>query len=572
MIAIGVRSSEGVSGVSSEADRGTSSAVEAIFGVNASTTGRKTEPSSAPTSSDLNGVAPASSNPAFGSLHSVRAPASGAVGAITGVNDSSTGRKTKIGSAPTSSELNGAAPASSNPAIGTHPTASPGIKQDEHATKGSGIAENGYVHFNTYFPVTIDMEMANVPTVKSWKSLVSMPMKTGDPLQFYEPHYAEGKLVAKPPVEAVNEGIDMWKGCLVGQFLDKRLPFPVVRSLVNRLWGKREMPEISTTDNGLFFFRFRDSEARDWVMDAGPWHLAGRPFILRAWKPGMDMLNIQLSSILIWVRFYNIPLEYWTSTCLGHIASTIGIPLHLDPLTENQTKLSFARICVEVGVDCEFPKSVLLDRGNGSYSTIRIEYPWAPQCCSECKLFGHNLLNCQAKKKPSSGMISTLPGNNKHEAVNGMEVDEVGEGLKITAESSICAVANPTVTHAAAEMSTISDSSHAEAGFSVDIMDSSKASEVDAPLKLHGNTFACLAQSEEEDPKEEAGPLPTPTANTDFSDTSPIIDTFRHIKRVDELDFTPVPFSRKKLKKLKKRSPVNSHEPGIRGTPHLPNG
>ena len=412
------------------------------------------------------------------------------------------------------------------------------------------------------------MEMANVPTVKSWKSLVSMPMKTGDPLQFYEPHYAEGKLVAKPPVEAVNEGIDMWKGCLVGQFLDKRLPFPVVRSLVNRLWGKREMPEISTTDNGLFFFRFRDPEARDWVMDAGPWHLAGRPFILRAWKPGMDMLNIQLSSIPIWVRFYNIPLEYWTSTCLGHIASTIGIPLHLDPLIENQTKLSFARIYVEVGVDCEFPKSVLLDRGNGSYSTIRIEYPWAPQCCSECKLFGHNLLNCQAKKKPSNGMISTIPGNSKHVAVNGMEVDEVGEGLKIAAESSICAVANPTVTHAAAEMSTISP--HVEAGFSVDVMDSSKASEVDAPLKLHGNTFACLAQSEEEDPKEEAGPLPTPTANTDFSDTSPIIDTFRHIKRVDELDFTPVPLSRKKLKKLKKRSPVI--EPGIRGTPHLPNG
>ena len=106
----------------------------------------------------------------------------------------------------------------------------------------------------------------------------------------------------------------------------------------------------------------------------------------------------------------------------------------------------------------------------------------------------------------------------------------------------------------------------------VDVMDRSKASVVDAPLKLHGNTFACLAQSEEEDPKEEAGPLPTPTANTDFSDSSPIIDTFRHIKRVDELDFTPVPLSRKKLKKLKKRSPVNSHEPGIRGTPHLPNG
>ena len=262
---------------------------------------------------------------------------------------------------------------------------------DNRGTMGNGLGGNSRVINGDSNPV------------KSWKSLVSIPVKSGSPLQFYRPHCADGKLVAKPPAEAVNEGIDMWKGCLVGQFLDKRLPFPVVHSLVNRLWGKREMPDISTTENGLFFFRFNDLEARDWVMDAGPWHLAGRPFILRAWKLGMDMLNIQLSSIPIWVRFYNIPLEYWTSTCLGHIASTVGIPLHLDPLTENQTKLSFARIFVEVGVDCEFPTSVLLDRGNGNYSTIKVEYAWAPQCCTECKLFGHNLINCPVKKGPSSG-------------------------------------------------------------------------------------------------------------------------------------------------------------------------
>ena len=123
--------------------------------------------------------------------------------------------------------------------------------------------------------------------------------------------------MVKPPTEVVVEGIDMWKGCLVGQFLDKRLPFLMVRSLVDKLLGKKEMPDISTTENGLYFFRFRDPDARDWVMESGPWHLTGRPFILRAWQPGMDMLNIQLTTIPIWVKFYNIPLEYWTNTSLG---------------------------------------------------------------------------------------------------------------------------------------------------------------------------------------------------------------------------------------------------------------
>ena len=90
--------------------------------------------------------------------------------------------------------------------------------------------------------------------VKSWKNLFSVPNKTNGQLRYSKPHRTDGKIVVKPPEEAVMEGIDMWKGFLVGQFLDKRLPFPVVRSLVNKLWGKKEMPDISTTENGLYFF------------------------------------------------------------------------------------------------------------------------------------------------------------------------------------------------------------------------------------------------------------------------------------------------------------------------------
>ena len=179
--------------------------------------------------------------------------------------------------------------------------------------------------------------------VKSWKNLFSVPKKTNGQLRYSKPHRTDGKIVVKPPEEAVMEGIDMWKGCLVGQFLDKRLPFPVVRSLVNKLWGKKGMPDISTTENGLYFFRFRDLDARDWVMDSGPWHLAGRPFILRAWLPSMDMLNIQLTSIPIWVKFFNIPLEYCTNTSLGYIASVVGNPLHLGDKGEDHGRGSLPR-------------------------------------------------------------------------------------------------------------------------------------------------------------------------------------------------------------------------------------
>ena len=356
------------------------------------------------------------------------------------------------------------------------------------------------------------------------------------------------------------EGIDMWKGCLVGQFLDKRLPFPVVRSLVNKLWGKKEMPDISTTENGLYFFRFRDLDARDWVMNSGPWHLAGRPFILRSWRPGMDMLNIQLTSIPIWVKFFNIPLEYWTNTSLGYIASVVGNPLHLDTLTENQSMLSFARICIEVGVDCEFPKSVLLDMGNGKYSTIRIEYPWAPQCCSNCKLFGHNLANCHLMKEQADSVKKTEEGAKTAGEMRDTQV--TGAGSEKESPSVMGVVTSDIVAD-----SIIKSQGTAKRG-PVEVNDKTHGSDVQH--KLPGNTFECLAQSEEECPREVAKDLDV--VGADFSDTSPTLHTFKHVKRIDELDFTPVPLSKKKLKKLKKQNQIAKQASDIGGSNLMSNG
>ena len=127
-------------------------------------------------------------------------------------------------------------------------------------------------------------------TSPNWKSLFSVKPKVCAPMAFSEPPIVDGQRVIQPPAEAVLEGVEMWEGSLVGQFFDKGLPLHVVRSIVDRLWGKHGIPEISTTD-GMFIFRFRDREARDWVLENGPWYFAGKLMILRMWKPGMETLN-----------------------------------------------------------------------------------------------------------------------------------------------------------------------------------------------------------------------------------------------------------------------------------------
>ena len=391
----------------------------------------------------------------------------------------------------------------------------------------------------------------------NWRSLFVNCPKPCSPLAFYSPTTVDGQITINPPAEAVVEGVGLWEGCLVGQFFDKRLPLHVVMSLVERLWGKHEIPEISTTDNGLYIFRFKDLAARDWVLENGPWYLAGRPIILRFWKPGMEMLNVQITSLPIWVKFFNIPLEYWTATSLGCIASAVGIPLHLDTLTENHSRLSFARICIEVDVNCTFPKSALLDLGNGNYSTIRIEYPWVPQKCSHCKIFGHSHMKCQSGKEMA-------------DSGNCLDHFDMRRAKDCVEASDSTPVSNA--------VNTVDDIGHhttpGKAG-NVQITDIQE--------KLTSNTFDCLTICDDASNLEETVDRTTDVVSVttipngkstlqglgslesskldhqniaDFSDTSPICETFKHIKRIDELDYLPL--SKKKLKKLRKQSHAKS--------------
>ena len=82
----------------------------------------------------------------------------------------------------------------------------------------------------------------------NWRSLFAGRPKSCAPLVFSTPSIVDGKTVINPPVGAVLEGVEFWEGCIVGQLFEKRLPLHVVRSIIDRLWSKHEMPEITTSD------------------------------------------------------------------------------------------------------------------------------------------------------------------------------------------------------------------------------------------------------------------------------------------------------------------------------------
>ena len=131
----------------------------------------------------------------------------------------------------------------------------------------------------------------------------------------------DGRLTVAPPLDVFEDGCELWKSTLVGHFVGQKLPYPVVNSIAKRIWGFYGLSEVLSLDNGFFLFTFDSVDHATNVLERAPWHMANRPLVLKRWQPNMQLLKNDLARILVWVRLYNVPLEYWTIKGLSCVAS-----------------------------------------------------------------------------------------------------------------------------------------------------------------------------------------------------------------------------------------------------------
>ncbi|XP_062170376.1 uncharacterized protein LOC133876108 [Alnus glutinosa] len=152
-------------------------------------------------------------------------------------------------------------------------------------------------------------------------------------------------------------------------------------------------------ENGMFIFRMQDEASCDEILESKIWHVSNKPLILRKWQPGMQLLKLNLSSVLVWVKIMHLPIEYWTPKGLSYVASGIGNPIFADKVIEERKRLGFARVLVEIDVDSTCPKELTICRNNGAVINVGVEYPWLPPKCSTCGHFGHATYACAKKEK-----------------------------------------------------------------------------------------------------------------------------------------------------------------------------
>ncbi|XP_028555324.1 uncharacterized protein LOC110094857 [Dendrobium catenatum] len=169
---------------------------------------------------------------------------------------------------------------------------------------------------------------------------LSSPSSKGQPFVLHSGSYADN--VSTPAVKSTNfpvsfvsptpklsfrgndllEGANFWNLSLVGYSIGPRPYYEQLLSAMKKVWSIKDL-EI--------------------VWNGGPWFLLGKPFILQRWSLKFKPVRDENATIPIWIKTMDLPLALWTPLGISRIASFIGVPISVDTLTANHTRLTFSR-------------------------------------------------------------------------------------------------------------------------------------------------------------------------------------------------------------------------------------
>lgn len=92
-------------------------------------------------------------------------------------------------------------------------------------------------------------------------------------------------------------------------------------------------------------------EDYDLVLDKGPWFIGEHFLSIRPRIPNFRSCSADVSSIAVWVRLTELPIEYYQVEALKEIGSTIGKVLRIDTHTALEARGRYAQICVQINVE-----------------------------------------------------------------------------------------------------------------------------------------------------------------------------------------------------------------------------
>ena len=190
---------------------------------------------------------------------------------------------------------------------------------------------------------------------------------------------------------------DPWARALIVKVYGKSVGFQFLQSKLLSLWKPAGRMDCVNMGNGFFLVRLSLKEDFENILKKGPWFIGGHFLSLRPWEPDFRPSSANVSSVAVWVRLNELPIEYYNAEALHRIGNAIGKVLRVDTFTASETRGRFARLCIQIDVEQPLVMAILLGKVEQPVS-----YEGIQKLCFGCGRLGHQRQACPYTIRHSS--------------------------------------------------------------------------------------------------------------------------------------------------------------------------
>ncbi|KAK3185201.1 hypothetical protein Dsin_032487 [Dipteronia sinensis] len=181
-----------------------------------------------------------------------------------------------------------------------------------------------------------------------------------------------------------------WANALILKNMGRFHTLNYMISKLTQKWKLIGQWQLTDLGEGYFVARFQMKDDLEHVLTSGPWVIANQYLAVQRWQPNFVPGEDLVQSMPIWVRLSKLPLEWLDSELLWNIGGMLGIMCKVDPLTVNQARGRFARICVEIDISKPLVGTLYVEK-----RSVKVEYESLGRICFTCGRFSHSRDACR---------------------------------------------------------------------------------------------------------------------------------------------------------------------------------
>ena len=180
-----------------------------------------------------------------------------------------------------------------------------------------------------------------------------------------------------------------WTRALIVKVYGRSVGFNFIHNKLLGMWKPAGRLDCIGLGHGFFLTRLSFKEDYENILRKGPWFIGGHFLSIRPWEPNFHPAMANVSSVAVWIRLNELPIEYYNAKALHQIGKSIGNVLRIDTHTAIETKGKFARICEQIDINKPLVTAILI----GKFEQP-VCYEGIQKLCFGCGRVGHQKNHC----------------------------------------------------------------------------------------------------------------------------------------------------------------------------------